>query len=267
MSSRANKAPTPKRQRVTTPIKGNESPKISKISERISNQTIKEPELLIAMFEILDRLDKRTEVLGNLVNEFNGLNEEVQALKTTVTRMETEMVSNSIIIKGLDYHKDVKKDEREKFPQTEEVVISLFEAAKAKVDIIDVQRFKKGENNSKTGLVKVKLANKRQVFDLFGKVPNLKGSDFARVSISQEIPSSLLEKSFELQKLAYELRKAESKTRIINTGIDLILKEKAKGCTTWETVKPPQKAQEDPGMKRLYEQLKKSKLAAAAVQS
>ena len=41
-------------------------------------------------------------------------NEEVKALKATVTKMETEMVSSSIIIRGFTYHKGVKDDEREK---------------------------------------------------------------------------------------------------------------------------------------------------------
>ena len=40
--------------------------------------TIKEPELLVAMFGILERLDKRTVVLEPLVKEFNGLNDEVE---------------------------------------------------------------------------------------------------------------------------------------------------------------------------------------------
>ena len=246
MSSSPSKAPTSKRQRVTTPVKVSELTKTSSIRERIDNQTIEVPEMMVAMFDILERLDKKTEVLGPLVEEFNGLNDEVQALKATVIKIETEMVSSSIIIRGLAYHKDVKDDERENFPQTEQLVASLFEAAKADVNIIDVQRFKKGKSNAKTGLVKVKLANKRQVFDLFGKVPNLKASDYARVSISREVPSSLLEKSFELEKLAYELRKAGSKTRIIQTGTDLILKEKAKGKMTWETVRPPKEAPKDP---------------------
>ena len=114
MSSSPSKAPTSKRQRVTTPVKVSELTKTSSIRERIDNQTIEVPEMMVAMFDILERLDKKTEVLGPLVEEFNGLNDEVQALKATVTKMETEMVSSSIIIRGFTYHKAVKDDEREK---------------------------------------------------------------------------------------------------------------------------------------------------------
>ena len=68
---------------------------------------------------------------------------------------------------------------------------------------------------------------------------NLKGSDYANVSINREVPSSLLEKSFVLEKLAFELRKNGSKTRVVQTGTDLILREKAKGSPNWVTVEPP----------------------------
>ena len=121
MSSSPSKAPTSKRQRVTTPVKVSELTKTSSIRERIDNRTIEVPEMMVAMFDILERLDKKTEVLGPLVEEFNGLNDEVQALKATVTKMETEMVSSSIIIRGLAYHKDVKDNETENFPQTEQL--------------------------------------------------------------------------------------------------------------------------------------------------
>ena len=165
-----------KRLRVSTPPKDQGKvplPDMKRIRQKINDKSIEATELQIAMFSILEKLDQRSEVMENLFTEINTLNETVKGLKATVTKLETEMVSNSIIIRGLAYHKEAPEEGKERFPQTEEKVMSLFEAIKANedVNIIDVHRFKKGAQSTKPGLVKVlkSLATKGKFSTFLGK--------------------------------------------------------------------------------------------------
>ena len=217
---------------------------IQSMKEKLKQGECDNSELLVLMFNMLDRVDERTsKALDKYVAQIADLKKEVKDLSKQVIRLECEAVSNCIIIKGLPYSKSAKNGV-EKFPDTEKEVIKLIEEVKANdvVDIIDVQRFKKNpkaKENDKPALVKVRFANKRQVFNLFGKLKNLKNSKaFGKVQITREIPPSLMGKNNILGKIASEMRKEDKncKTKIMQVGIDLILMSQTKDSPKWEVV-------------------------------
>ena len=135
-------------------------------------------------------------------------------------------------LKSLKYHPKYD-DLKETFKQTEEMVNALFSAADAnEMTIIDVRRFSLKPNEIEMGKlapIKVQLANKREVYNLFDKLKNLKGSKFEKVRICKEIPSSLINEYNELEKRSFEIRKSQGgQTRIIQRGLKLVIYYKGK---------------------------------------
>ena len=222
-----------------------EKSNFAKIRQKLKNNEMDQGDLLVAIFSMLERVDEKIETITSFMkSDFSALEEENKKLRSKVIRLETEMVSNYVIVKGLNYNKDMKNG-RETFQQTESQIKDLFKTAKAEeiVDIINVQRFNKPKKpveglKNKPTPIKVKLANERQVFNLFGKLSNLKGIEkYSKVSVSREIPPSLLPQSEELGKVGSKIRQKKGGSyKVTPIGDEMALFFRAKDSTVWEKI-------------------------------
>ena len=193
-------------------------------------------------------LDERVKQFELLKAKVDILSKEIQTLKSREKEMdyrekvrEVESKKQWLVIKGMKIHSGADKFESR--AQTKEVLTSLFSYLGVQITLVDYYRMASFRSNENTprgiasgglsrspGLVKIKFSSLDDKFLLFSKVAELgKNLELNHVSFQDDLPSFLVKSFKELDKEAFELRKAESvKTRITQRGVGLILQKKSR---------------------------------------
>ena len=193
--------------------------------------------LMLSMAGMLRENNQKLSMVSYLTKKVGELQREIKRLNETVTKLEFEMTSSSVLLRKLPRHPYSLSQHNENFTQTEKMVLDFLEAAKinGQVRVVKAIRFRPSKNpllSKKGGAtpIKVTLGDKRQVSTLFSNLSNLQNTTFKSVSVQREIPSSLRTKNETLEKKGHDLRKKNdgTKTRIVQRGADLVLLYKSK---------------------------------------
>ena len=174
--------------------------------------------------------------------QVSSLKAENELLKKKILDLEINKSSKGLIIKKLN--PKIKKGENENQLSLKRNFDQILDrmGIKNQVKIDDIFRFSSKENETKSKQpmpVKVSFCSILDKNTFLFNLRKLKNTDFGNISVTIDVPKSLLPAYFELDKIGYDFRKenTESRVRIGFKGQGLVLYGRLKNETKFKTLK------------------------------
>ena len=173
--------------------------------------------------------------VDQVVKGVNELKERDRSLKLA----EIDAKRYWLVVKGMKFHQDATNYETR--TQTRDVLEAMFKFMGVNIELADYFRVQSrggrgasgrsgqpGQQQQELNLTKIRFISIDDKLLLFSKVAELgKDGNLRHISFQDDLPNFLVKTFKELDKVAYDLRKAEGvKTRIVTRGVDLILQQK-----------------------------------------